>query len=183
MHKMGRTNPDPYLAAVIDRQPRRVMNAFLLTVGISFVLVNGATGGVGHFALQIAKTRGASVTAVCSSRNTDLAKELARGAVRLLPEARNAEFQVTSRERSPNRTEATVRVRADLDGVPVEGEARIELVYDIWQQYMPVTVGASVTDAASGGENREYFQYLLSKLHVSYCEWSCFFLIENCSFR
>ena len=45
------------------------------------VLINGATGGVGHFALQIAKARGASVTAVCSTRNTDLARELAADAV------------------------------------------------------------------------------------------------------
>jgi len=40
------------------------------------VLINGATGGVGHFALQIAKVQGALVTAVCSTRNTDLARKL-----------------------------------------------------------------------------------------------------------
>ncbi len=40
------------------------------------VLINGATGGVGHFALQIASARGAVVTAVCSTPNIDLARQL-----------------------------------------------------------------------------------------------------------
>ena len=40
------------------------------------VLINGATGGVGHFAVQMAKAKGAHVTATCSHDNFDLAKEL-----------------------------------------------------------------------------------------------------------
>ena len=38
--------------------------------------INGASGGVGHFALQIAKARGARVTAVCRGTKTELAKQL-----------------------------------------------------------------------------------------------------------
>ncbi|MGY4645349.1 NAD(P)-dependent alcohol dehydrogenase [Cellulomonas sp. URHB0016] len=40
------------------------------------VLVNGASGGVGTFALQIARSTGAHVTAVCSARNAELARSL-----------------------------------------------------------------------------------------------------------
>lgn len=39
------------------------------------VLVTGATGGVGHFAVQIAKAAGCHVTGVCHSRNAALARQ------------------------------------------------------------------------------------------------------------
>ena len=40
------------------------------------VLLNGAGGGIGTFAIQIAKARGARVTAVASARNQELLREL-----------------------------------------------------------------------------------------------------------
>ena len=39
-------------------------------------MINGASGGVGSFAVQIAKSFGAEVTAVCSTGNLDLARSI-----------------------------------------------------------------------------------------------------------
>ncbi|MFD2418127.1 NADP-dependent oxidoreductase [Amycolatopsis pigmentata] len=65
--ELGHEEPNPFQAV-----PHRPVPIGPETT----VLVNGAAGGVGHFALQLAKTKGARVIAVASGRHESFLREL-----------------------------------------------------------------------------------------------------------
>ena len=86
------------------------------------VLVNGAAGGVGTFAVQIAKALGADVHAVCSTRNVEQTREL--GATRVFDYtredfARSGERYDVLFDNAGNRSWRSMRTVLASDGTVV----------------------------------------------------------------
>ena len=85
------------------------------------VLINGASGGVGTYAVQIAKALGAEVTAVCSTPNVEIARSLGADVVIDYRVEDVTQEQRTLRPRARHRRDAFVRraaagARARCDG-------------------------------------------------------------------
>lgn len=76
------------------------------------VLINGAVGGVGVYAIQIAKNMGAHVTGVCSTLNVELAREL------------GADEVIDYKEQDPLQSGQTWDVIYDTVGYLKHAEAR-----------------------------------------------------------
>ncbi len=68
------------------------------------LLINGASGGVGTYAIQVGKALGAEVTAVCSTRNTDQAQRLGADDV--------VDYEKTDITKSPARYDAFFDIAA-----------------------------------------------------------------------
>jgi NADPH:quinone reductase-like Zn-dependent oxidoreductase len=98
------------------------------------VLINGASGGVGTYAVQIAKWLGADVTAVCSTGNVDLARSL--GADRVVDYTKEDFTQLSERH----------EVMFDIAGSRPFSEFRRVLTPDA----IVVLVGARMTNKGMG---------------------------------
>jgi NADPH:quinone reductase-like Zn-dependent oxidoreductase len=69
------------LAGMTALQGLRDVGGLPMTGASKRVLVVGASGGVGHFGVQLAKSMGAHVTGVCSERNAALVRRLGADAI------------------------------------------------------------------------------------------------------
>ena len=105
------------------------------------VLINGAAGGIGTFAVQIAKSMGANVTGVCSTKNVDLVRSL--GADRVIDYTRNDFTQDSQRydlllDNVGNRTLSSMRQvltpngKCIMAGAPKTLSGALSRVFKAW---------------------------------------------------
>ena len=105
------------------------------------VLINGAAGGIGTFAVQIAKSMGANVTGVCSTNNVDLVRSL--GADRVIDYTRNDFTQDSQRydlllDNVGNRTLSSMRQaltpngKCIMAGAPKTLSGALSRVFKAW---------------------------------------------------
>jgi NADPH:quinone reductase-like Zn-dependent oxidoreductase len=105
------------------------------------VLINGAAGGIGTFAVQIAKSMGANVTGVCSTKNVDLLRSL--GADRVIDYTRDDFTQDSQRydlllDNVGNRTLSSMRQaltpngKCIMAGAPKTLSGALSRVFKAW---------------------------------------------------
>jgi NADPH:quinone reductase-like Zn-dependent oxidoreductase len=105
------------------------------------VLINGAAGGIGTFAVQIAKSMGANVTGVCSTNNVDLMRSL--GADRVIDYTRDDFTQDSQRydlllDNVGNRTLSSMRQvltpngKCIMAGAPKTLSGTLSRIFKAW---------------------------------------------------
>lgn len=114
------------------------------------VLINGASGGVGTFAVQIAKHLGAEVTGVCSTRNVELVRSL--GADHVVDYTRQ------------NFTEGTARYDVMLDNVGNHPLGACRRVLTPHGRYVLIGGGGPHDHLLLGPFGRVIGAYLLSRV-------------------
>jgi NADPH:quinone reductase-like Zn-dependent oxidoreductase len=122
------------------------------------VLVNGASGGVGTYAIQIAKSLGAEVTAVCSPPNVEQARAL--GADQVIDYTREDFTRLTGRfdvvfDNAANRSISETRAVLAPGGILVPNGGRLDTR---WLASVPRMLGAAASSIFGRTKTRLHAQ-------------------------